>query len=461
MTENGEKIWATALGELEIILSKPTFSTWFSETKFDSFTDEVFTILVPTIYYESTLKGRFSDQILTVLKKQLKDKVTAINFRVASAVKKTPKPVDNFGVINRPVDNFGSFPQDEQPVNKSKNETLNDDNTFENFVVGTSNQLAHAAAKSVSEKPGKSYNPLYIYGDSGLGKTHLIQAIGHRVVEKNPRAKVIYVSCETFTNEFIDSVQGGKAKDFKDRYRNVDLLIIDDIQFLGKMEKTQEEFFHTFNHLHQKKKQVVLASDRIPKEIKGLEKRLQTRFEWGMVADIQSADYETRCAILQSKCEEKNFPLEEEVIQFIAGNITTNIRELEGALTKLFANCEFSKVEPDIAFAEKILADIVTENQKGQPLSVDKILKAIQKYYRVSVDDILSKKRSSTVIRPRHVAMYLIKNLTGLSTPEIGRELGGKDHTTVMHGHKTIDKEITTNKALRDEISIIKSSIFE
>ncbi|MCX6812381.1 MAG: chromosomal replication initiator protein DnaA [Candidatus Berkelbacteria bacterium] len=461
MAENDEKIWQSALGELEIIFAGPVFKTWFSGVEFESFDDGVFTLLVPTIYYESNLRGRFENKILEVLKKQLGDKIKSVDFRVSTSPKKPAKPVDNLGVINRPVNNFDSFPQVGQPVDKSKNETLNDDNTFENFVVGTSNQLAHAAAKSVSEKPGKSYNPLYVYGDSGLGKTHLIQAIGHRVVERQPKAKIIYVSCETFTNEFIDSVQSGKAKEFKDRYRNADLLIIDDIQFLGKMEKTQEEFFHTFNHLHQKKKQVVLASDRVPREIKGLEKRLQTRFEWGMVADIQTADYETRCAILQSKCEEKNFPLAEEIIQFIAQNITTNIRELEGALIKLIVNCEFTHIQPTLEIAEKILADIVTENQKNQPLSVDKILKAIQKYYKVPVDDIISKKRSSVIIRPRHVAMYLIKNMTELSTVEIGRVLGGKDHTTVIHGCKAIDKEAIGNKNLRDEIAIIKAGIFD
>jgi len=461
MPEDYEKIWSTALGELEVVLSKANFTTWFRDTFIYDYKKGVFTVGVPTFFIEDWLKKKYIKEIKNALQKQTKEQIEDIKFKVASPPKKTKELVDKSEVIHTPVDNSKSFPQVERVVDKPRNDTLNERYVFENFVVGTENQLAHAAAKSVADKPGKAYNTLYIYGDSGLGKTHLLQAIGYKILIKNPKIKVLYVSCETFTNDFIEAVRGGKAKEFKNRYRNVDVLLVDDIQFLGAKEQTQEEFFHTFNHLHQKNKQVVMTSDRAPKEIKGLEKRLQTRFEWGMVADIQTPGYETRCAILQSKCAEKGRVIDRDVVSFIAENIESNIRELEGALIKLFAYCDLAEATPSLAVTEKILSEIISRNQRRQVVSAEKVLKSIQKFYHIPIEDLVSRKRNKEVIKPRHVAMYILKNVVGLSYPEIGRELGGKDHTTIIHGCKAITKGISASRQLKDEIELLKESIFE
>lgn len=459
MPQDLDKIWQKALGELEVVLSKANFTTWFRGTFILEKKKGIFTIGVPTFFIEDWLSKKYIKEIKTALQKQVDDEISEIRFKVATPPKSDAKEPEKEKVIHNPVDNSEKKIQEEKTVEKVKNDSLNDYYVFSNFVVGTSNQLAHAAAKSVSKKPGKSYNPLFIYGDSGLGKTHLIQAIGHEAIINSPKTKVLYVSCETFINDFIDSVQGGKARDFKNLYRNVDILLIDDIQFLGGKEQTQEEFFHTFNHLHQKNKQVVLTADRIPKEIKGLEKRLITRFEWGMVADIQMPDFETRRAILQSKCQEKDINIDDDVINYIAENIESNIRELEGALTKVFAFCELTNESPSMSIVEKVLSESVQRGHKRQVISSEKVLKVIEKFYNVSIDDISGKKRNRELIKPRQISMYLLKNMVGLSYPEIGRELGGKDHTTVMYGCKMISKDISSSAKIKDEIELIKEYI--
>lgn len=456
-----EKIWRNVLGELEVILSKPNFTTWFKDTFIYDYKKGVFTIGVRSFFFEDTLKKKFFKEIKTALQKQSSEPIVEIKFKIASP----SKPVDNSSqipvVMHSPVDNSGSYEQCAQPVDNSKNDYLKDSYTFENFIVGSSNQLANAAAQASAQKPGKSYNPLFIYGDPGLGKTHLAQAIGNFALSKKPKTKVVYVSCEAFTNDYIDSVRGGKAKEFKDRYRNVDILIIDDVQFLGNKEGTKEEFFHTFNHLHQKNKQIVLTSDRPPKEMKGLEKRLISRFEWGMVADIQAPNYEMRLAILKMKCQENKRQIDDDILKFIAKNITSSIRELEGTLNKLFAHMDLINEKPSLSTAEKILASSISQSEKKRVVSAEKVLKIIQKFYNVSIDDIVSSKRNKEVIKPRHVAMYILYNIVGLSFPEVGRELGGKNHTTVMHGCKTVNKDIGNSKQFKDEVEMLKELIFE
>ena len=460
MSQELEKIWQKALGELEVVLSKANFTTWFKDTFILERKKGVFTIGVPTFFIEDWLSKKYIKEIKTALQKQVDEEILDVNFRVATKKISTKDSAPEEKVIHRAVDNLQQNKASEKTTEKVKNDSLNNYYVSSNFVVGTSNQLAHAAAKSVSEKPGRNYNPLFIYGDSGLGKTHLIQAIGHQAIEMNPKTKVLYVSCETFINDFIDSVQSGKARDFKNHYRNVDILLIDDIQFLGGKEQTQEEFFHTFNHLHQKNKQVVLTADRTPKEIKGLEKRLITRFEWGMVADIQIPDFETRRAILQSKCEEKKIIISDEVINYIAENVESNIRELEGALTKVFAFCELTNEPPSLATVEKVLSEVVSKGHRKQVISSDKVLKVVEKFYNVSIEDISSKKRNREIIRPRQVSMYLLKNVVGLSYPEIGRELGGRDHTTIIYGCKEISKDLSSSNKIKDEIELLKQYIF-
>jgi len=362
-------------------------------------------------------------------------------------------------VIHKPVD--------KEPTRNSvivsrlpNNSSLNSEYTFENFVVGQSNQLAHAATMAVSDNLGTKYNPLYIYGNSGLGKTHLIQAIGNALSAKDPEKRVLYVTSETFVNDFIQAVSSGfgRAKDFKDRYRTVDLLLIDDIQFLATKEQTQDEFFHTFNHLHQNKKQVVLASDRPPKEIKGLEVRLQTRFEGGMVCDISQPDLETREAILRQKAKKMEYKVDNEIITFIAENVTASIRELEGALNKVVAACELSNSPVTLEKAQETLGAIASNNRKV--ITPDLVIKEVHKYYRIPIEEILGRKRTKELVLPRQITMYLLRALCDLSFPEIGREMGGKDHSTIMHGCEKIVNTINTNSRIKEDIVHIKEMIF-
>ncbi|MFA5158435.1 MAG: chromosomal replication initiator protein DnaA [Patescibacteria group bacterium] len=461
MDKNLEKIWSTALGELEVVISKANFQTWFKSTFILDYKKGVFTIGVPSFFIEDYLKKHYVKEIKNALSKHADEPIEEIKFKVSTKGKSAEKNSKIPAVIHNPVDNSEVINSRSQPVDKPKNDSLNDDYTFESFIVGSSNQLANAAARAAAQKPGKSYNPLFIYGDPGLGKTHLAQAIGNEALEKKPKTKVLYATCEAFTNEYIDSVRGGRAKDFKDHYRNVDVLIIDDIQFLGNKEGTKEEFFHTFNHLHQKHNQIVLTSDRPPKEIKGLEKRLISRFEWGMVADIQSPNYEMRLAILKDKCAIAGKDINDEILEYIAKNIDSSIRELEGLLNKLFAHIDLIGEPASLATAEKVLSESINRSGKRQIISADKVMKAIEKFYNIEIEDLVSKKRNKEVIKPRQIAMYLLYNIVGMSYPDVGQELGGKDHSTIMYGCKSISKEINSSKQLKDEIELLKETIFE
>lgn len=461
MEKDLEKIWAVALGELEVVISKANFQTWFKSTFIFDTKKGVYTIGVPSFFIEDYLKKHYVKEIKNALSKQADGNILEVKFKVASPTTKLETPAKIPVVIHSPVDNSDSYSHGGKPVDNPENAYLKSNYTFENFIVGSSNQLANAAAQASAQKPGKSYNPLFIYGDPGLGKTHLAQAIGNSAIGKKPKTKVLYASCETFTNDYIDSVRGGKAKEFKDRYRSVDILIIDDVQFLGNKEGTKEEFFHTFNHLHQKNKQIVLTSDRPPKEIKGLEKRLISRFEWGMVADIQTPDYEMRLAILRMKCAENDKTIDDDILKYIAKNINSSIRELEGALNKLFAHMDLINEKPSLSVAEKILSSEMSKNSKRQVVSAEKVLKAVQKFYNISIEDIVSGKRNKEVIKPRHMAMYILYNIVGMSYPDVGRELGGKDHSTVMHGCKRITRDVNVSKQLKDELELLKETIFE
>ena len=335
---------------------------------------------------------------------------------------------------------------------------LNPKNTFDSFVIGNSNSFDHAACVAVAESPAKAYNPLFIYGGVGLGKTHLMHAIGHYILNQNSNAKVLYLSSENFTNELINSIKDDKNEAFRNKYRNVDVLLVDDIQFIAGKESTQEEFFHTFNALHNASKQIIISSDRPPKEIPTLEDRLRSRFEMGLIADIQSPDYETRIAILRKKAQEENKHVPDEVTIHIAKNIKSNIRELEGALVRIFAYADLANKEITYELACEALKDIIS-GKVNKEIHVDLIKEKVSQYYNIKISDFNLKKRTREIAFPRQVAMYLSRELTDLSLPKIGESFGGKDHTTVMHAHEKISNDIKKNKDLKDKIENIINDI--
>lgn len=454
-------IWKNILGELQITVSKANFVTWFKNTFIFDFKKGVLVIGVPTIFVEKWLRDKYLKDIEKTASKHFREKIESVKFKVAAPTADQFVKIDEKMVIHKPVDKPADTKTHGRTVFQADSDSsLNSDYTFENFVTGPSNQLAFAAAESVAKKPGEKYNPLYIYGSSGLGKTHLMQAIGNSFSQKYPDKKVLYVTTEDFLNDFINAVGSGfgKAKDFKNRYRKVDLLLIDDIQFLSTKEQTQDEFFHTFNHLYQNKKQVVLTSDRTPKDIKGLELRLKTRFEGGMVTDISMPDLETREAILRKKAKKMNWQIDEKILTFVADNIKSSIRELEGALNKIVATCELTGAELTLDKANEVLGNIM-EAQK-QKISPNLIIREIHRYFKLPVEDILGKKRVKELVLPRQLVMYFLRHECSMSYPEIGKEMSGKDHSTVMHGCKKIEANVSTDMRLKEDISKLKESIY-
>ena len=338
---------------------------------------------------------------------------------------------------------------------------LNPRYTFNTFVVGNNNKMAHAASLAVAESPGEAYNPLFIYGGVGLGKTHLMHSIAHFVLQKNPNAKVLYVTSEYFTNELIESIRNGNnstMSKFREKYRNIDVLLIDDIQFIIGKESTQEEFFHTFNTLHGAKKQIVISSDKPPKDMEILEDRLRSRFEWGLSVDISSPDYETRMAILRKKEELDGYKIDDKVIEYIAKNVKSNIRELEGSLNKIMAYANLEKSEINLALAEKVLKDIISPNEK-RVVTPELIINVVAEHFDLSPSDIVGNKRNSKVVFPRQIVMYLCRDMTGITLKNVGKYLGGRDHTTIMNGVEKIEKEIQTSDSTREIIEILKKKL--
>ena len=332
--------------------------------------------------------------------------------------------------------------------------TLNPKYTFDSFVIGNSNRFAHAASLAVAESPAKAYNPLFIYGGVGLGKTHLMHAIGHYILQNNPNSKVVYVSSEKFTNELINSIKDDKNEEFRQKYRNVDILLIDDIQFIGGKERTQEEFFHTFNALHDANKQIILSSDRPPKEIPTLEDRLRSRFEWGLIADIQIPDFETRMAILKKKAEVENLNVPNEVMVYIATKIKSNIRELEGALIRIVAYSSLTNRQITVELATEALKDIISKKQ-GKNITISIIQDIVSSYFDLRVEELKSQRRTRNVSNPRQIAMYLSRKLTDMSLPKIGEEFGGRDHSTVIHAYEKISDNLKTDESLQHTVADI------
>lgn len=384
-----DTLWQAALGELEVVLSSANYITWFKGLFIVEINDSTLILGVPSKFAKEWLEKKFHQQILDTINRLTDGKIINIEYQIASH-NKTKENYNVFPLINRPVDNNSASTKsarDTQQIPK-----LNPKYTFANFIVGSSNRMAHAAAQAVANNPGHSYNPLFLYGGVGLGKTHLIQAIAHEVINNYPEKKIIYTSCEQFINDFIDSVRLGKASEFKHRYRDIDLLLIDDIQFLAGKESTQEEFFHTFNSLHQRNNQIIITSDRLPKAIPTLEERLSSRFEMGLTVDVNLPDFETRCAIIQSKTKEKDFDLNDNLVEYIAQSIPSNIRELEGALNRLIAHCELTKSQPSEEIIQATLSQFITSSPK-KSLSVNKIIKIISSHYNINIEDLMGAKR--------------------------------------------------------------------
>lgn len=443
-----EAVWQTTLGEIELTISRASFVTWFKNTRYLESDGATVKIGVPNIFAKQQLEVKFSDQIKKTLKKN-GAKFSEVVYVIDNKATSTDETNDNVlhaNAVARPT-------QDTKTVNTSG---LNTKYNFETFIVGSGNELAYAACQAIVKSPGTKYNPLFVYGGVGLGKTHLIQAVGNALVQEKPDTRILYISSETFVNDFLDSIRY-KKKGFADKYRSVDVLIIDDMQFIGGKEKTQEEFFHTFNALHQANKQIIISSDKPPKSIPTLSERLRSRFEWGMTIDIQAPDFETRCAILQVKATSQGVELDQETVEFLATHFQTNIRELEGALNQLLAFSEMRGVDPNLETATSILNG---SRMRPKHVSARNVVEKTAKYFSVDMPDIVGPKRDREVVVPRQIAMYLLRSELHMSFPKVARELGRKDHTTAIHSVDKIEQAIATDSTVRQQVNEIKEKLY-
>ncbi|HHY17800.1 MAG TPA: chromosomal replication initiator protein DnaA [Firmicutes bacterium] len=453
MSRNLEELWNDTLSRASLRFSNPGFiQSWLKDTRPTDLKGNILTVAVPSEFAKTWIESRYKDELSRAWKEAYGNR-SEIRFTVKQPEKLVPETL---------------FPQEQSPLPKKKRQSddrlsqvksLNPRYVFENFIVGASNRFAHAAALAVAESPSKAYNPLFLYGGVGLGKTHLMQAIAHHVFANHRGLKISYVSSETFTNELILAIQEGNTQDFRNRYRSADILLVDDIQFVAGKDATQEEFFHTFDALHQASKQIVISSDRPPKEISTLEERLRTRFEWGLICDIQPPDIETRIAILRKKAELEGRQVPLDVCQYIAERIPTNIRELEGALIRVLAFTALHKKEVNLPVTQEVLRDLLPE-KKAVPVTIDAIQEAVANYYRISLSDFSAKRRTRNIAFPRQVAMYLSRTLTDSSLPQIGQNFGGRDHTTVLHAYTKIESEKESNpefeQTLEELIKVIR-----
>lgn len=454
-------LWQSVLGEIELSVSHATFTTWFKNTELIDQNEAGVVIAVPNIFAKKQFEVKFNDQIKTVL---AKNGVVAkrISYTVTSTGKKTRvnRETTPLTETQMAADSLLTTPVASTYTNKAPLAAvggLNPRYTFDNFIVGSSNDLAYTASQAVAANPGVKYNPLYLYGGVGLGKTHLMQAVGNEIIRTQPGTRILYISSETFVNEFLEHIRF-KKKGFSEKYRNVDVLIVDDMQFIAGKEKTQEEFFHTFNHLHQNNKQIIICSDKSPKSIPTLTERLRSRFEMGMTIDIQMPDFETRCAILSAKAELSGVTLGQDTVEYMATNIKTNIRELEGALNQLLAYAEMRGISPDITTAEGLLGNV--RHSRPQHLTSKQIIDRTAKHFQLHVDEICSPKRDKHIVVPRQIAMYLLRSELHLSFPKIAGELGRKDHTTAIHSVEKIEKAIKLDFLIREQVASIREKLY-
>lgn len=470
-----EELWKAVLGELELELSKPNFNTWFKNTfvlAFDEASGEVI-VGVPNTFTQTWLQTKYHKAIIRVLNRVTDEKARRVVYRV-EATKPMEKEIgaltagrEGFFRALNPAGNIGIGGQatggglaSETRVKVGEGIGLNPRYVFESFIVGGGNELAHAACQAVVAAPGEKYNPLFIYGGVGLGKTHLLQAVGNEILRLGRVRRVAYITAEDFVNAFVESMRAGTGKDFKEHYRNLDVLLIDDVQFFGGKDKTREEFFHTFNALYQNNKQLVVTSDRPPKAISGLEDRIVSRLEMGMIADIAPLDLETRRAILLAKMQEKQMSLTDDIIEYLSMNFQKNIRELEGALNKIIGYSEFYHRPCTFDEITKIVASLVSQTRRGA-ITPKQLVKMVADFYEIKLDDLITGGRKKELAVPRQIAMYLLRKELDCSYPTIGDELGGRDHTTAMHAFKKILKEVDQEGRIKQEIDLIRERLYE
>ena len=446
-----EELWESVLARIQLAISSANFSTWFQNTGVFSIEKSKVIISVPNNFSKEWLQNKYNKLILKYLR-EINDGIKEVEYRVTPLSKATTQKAEAVSTSKA----ISQLQFEEMTLDKDTN--LNPRYQFDNFVVGSFNELAHAAALAVTKKPGYTYNPLFIYGEVGVGKTHLIQATGNKISEKFNKKNIQYTTSEKFTSKIIKAIRDHNIEELKSYYKNIDVLIIDDIQFLAGKEKTQEEFFHIFNTLYEKNKQIIISSDRPPKAIAALEERLRSRFEGGMIADIGIPDFETRTAILEEKCREKKISLSEDIMEYIASNIQSNIRELEGALNKLIAHHSITNKKINLEEAKKILDKILFAPKRR--ISPNDLIKSVAQFYNLSDKEILNPSRKREVVRPRQIAMFLLREELRSSFPFIGKKFGGKDHTTAMYAYQKISKEEKKDQNLSEEIKLIKKRLY-
>ncbi|NLI88913.1 MAG: chromosomal replication initiator protein DnaA [Epulopiscium sp.] len=448
MNQRLKNQWQAVLEVIEPETSPVGYNTWFKETKLIGIEGNSMIIEVQNQFNQDILSTRYlpliQNSALQVLNKEY-------DFEFV-----LPNSSDNVATSQKEANSTKQMDKIKDPLNTQSN--LNPRYTFDTFVVGNSNRLAHAAALAVAESPAKAYNPLFIYGGVGLGKTHLMHSIAHYIASQNAQSKILYASSEKFTNELINSIRDDKNEAFRNKYRNIDILLIDDIQFVVGKERTQEEFFHTFNTLHDANKQIIISSDRPPKEIETLEERLRSRFEWGLIADIQTPDLETRIAILRKKAELEGLFVPEDVFLFIAKTIVSNIRELEGALNRIIAFSSLTNKPISVELANEALKDLISKD-KPKVITCEYIQEIVAAHFHLKPEDFKSSKRTRSISYPRQIAMYLSRKLTDLSLPKIGNQFGGRDHTTIIHGYEKIAREMETDIELAQTINELEQKI--
>ena len=454
---DAKQVWRAALGELQVSLSPANYETWLKDTALVEVDGDRFSVAAPNGFAKDWLENRYRSLIAQTLARIVGYSVN-VEFVVREPAPEAPAAEETSDVAARPA---GARVRVEpgRVGGEGGGVNLNPRYTFRTFIVGSANRLAHAASLSVAERPGEAYNPLFLYGGVGLGKTHLMHAIGNAVVARYPRKRVVYATSEKFTNDFITSIQQGRIDDFRARYRKIDLLLIDDIQFIADKERTQEEFFHTFNAIHEDSKQIVLSSDRPPKQIVTLEERLRSRFEWGLIADLTAPDLETRIAILRTKSEEQGVRVDSDALEFIARKVVSNIRELEGALNRIVAYASMQGMPITVDLAQAVLSNVLYSPRK-RAVTPERIAIAVSDYYDVDLEALRGHKRDRAIVVPRQIAMYLMREETDVSLLRIGAELGGRDHSTVLHACRKIDQEAARNEELRRELAAVREAIY-